>query len=333
LEILKTQIPTKLDLIGSVQVPTEIYDAAIHDNTLYLATKYGGLTIIDTSEPENLSVMGDLLLDSGACSVDIEQQLAVLRPCKSYPASALIQLVDIGNVSFPELKESIEVPGIGYQAVVNNANLYADWNSYIFGDAQSDETTAGINAWSLNEESEASLIAVHEMDKVPTNLLLDSGMLFVAWSHAWPFYDETECVGMDIYFVSDPDSWELVGTVSVDSWKPWRVLERYGDYIVAGTMLQDDTYVIDINDLYNPVVFGPIEIENVWDMQATHGHAFVVDKVELSIWSGANPLEPQLVEVLDPTPGWSRSLAVSHGYMFAESGGIASFDVRGCWAE
>lgn len=229
-------------------------DVATQGNYLYLADRYGGLKIIDITDPESAFIVNTV--DPGsptsqALSVAISGEYAYL-----------------GDYSFGLHVIDIDPPGSAYTLASVASGIFGTKNvAPIGGYAYVVHYTNGLQIYDVDPPASSFLDDTISMSSYADDIAISGGYAYVS-SYTNNTYGE-----LNIFDIDPPGSATLVGTLPMAS--SWSVVVE-GDYAYVGHRPSGDVSIVDVSTPTLPSIVTTVDTPGYYtQLCVSDGYAYV----------------------------------------------------------
>jgi len=279
----------------------------IYDELAFSVSWYGGLTILDVSNPLDSFVIGEY---QGAYYNDI-----VVNDNLAYVgADSGLLVFDVSDPENPVLLD-VNNGGGGIDRLLLKDNLIFALES----------TFGGFSIYNIENSNNTQCISNCDLMEYPLDLCIKDNYLFVAdgnlHSNFYNYYG-----GLRVFDISDPSIPELSATVNPDTSRFYRSIEIKDNYVFMGSN-ESGIYVFDVTNPSAPIASSYITVEEdigIMDMEINDNYLYTTSLRGKFIFDIENI---NLIECLDFYPGGEYhccwSLYVDGNYIY-EAGSVAS---------
>jgi hypothetical protein len=342
-DISVPELPVK---VGSIDLPSVGYHAAISGGYAYVTTGNSELQIIDIEPPESAYIVNSVTTSSAPDGLVVSDGCAYVAV---QPGD--LQIFDIDPPESAFLVRTVAAPG---QA--GNEDAVA-----LFGDyAYLADESVGIKVINIKPPESAFLADTVITCSWESSVLEENGYAYVGgytgilifdvdpeesahlvkavdlWNFEISFdisgdYGYTTADhGLDIIDISPPESAYIV---SATSWTKTFCATAISGHYLYGIIqwfdeVDDGLYVVDISDPQNCDVVGSVLGGVCWDVAVSGDYAYLCKGTVLSIVSVSSPQNPCIVKSVDNGQVIGFSVAVCDGYAYVGgSDGLTIFDI------
>ncbi len=300
LQVIRTSIFMPPVLTGSYHTPGAASGVSVSGDIAYVG-EYGGVRVIDISDPANPSQVGIYNMVGNITDVAVAGDYAFVANQENG-----LQVLDISDPTNPTLAGSYNTSGSAFGVAVTGDHAFvADYGSGLQVIDISDPTSPTL-AGSYNTSSWAYRVAV-------------------AGDHAFIANRESGLVVIDI---SDPTNPTLAGSYNTPN-QSYDVVVDGNHAFVADR--SSGLQVIDISDPTSPTLAGSYNTPGyAWGMAVTGDHAFVADGDSgLQVIDISDPTNPTLADSYN-TSGSAQNVVVSgnHAFVADDDDGLKVIQVR-----
>ncbi len=274
-------------VIGYADTPGGAVGITVSDSVAYVADGFGGLQIVNVSNPVNPRIIGSADTPGNAEDVFVSDGKAYIADGESG-----LQVVDVTDPANPKIIGSADTPGNAEDVFVSDGKAY-------IADGES-----GLQVIDISDQKNPKIIGfVNTPSNEASGVVVSDGKAFIADRES----------GLQIIDISDPKNPKIISSANTPG-RAEDVFVTGGKAYVAdnGSGLQ----IIDISDPENPEIIGSV---------TTSGYAFGVfvsdEKAYLTDMSGIqaidinDPANPEIIGFAD-TPGKAFGLYVAEGIAY-----------------
>lgn len=313
----------------------------VSGNHAYLADGWGGLHIIDISEPANPALIATCATPGEAKDVMVSGQHAFVAD-----GSSGLQIVDISAPTAPQYVGSVDTPGTAMGVSVSDSTAYvADMASGLqvidITNPESPFITAshrvpGSGAFAVDVSGNLAYVAYGTNGLIivdVTNPYAPVGLGSLPTpSKAWdvevssPYaYLIDRDFGLQIISIANPSSPWLVGSYDPPDWS--YAVSLSGEYVYVADGWTGGLQVIDISTPESPTLITEYyHIDEIHGIVVQNNHAYLTVSYGVWILDVSDPLNPVYVSNID-LPGYGFDSYVSGEYAYIADGWAGFFVV------
>lgn len=268
-----------------INTPQWVNDILVIDSIAYITTSNDGLLIYDVSDPTVFNLISTYET-SHAVAISISQNTAYLS-C-GYGG---FQVLDISNISDPELIGVLETPRCARNALISDNIAYIT------------DLYTGLEIYDISEPENPNVVGSVDTPNIASSINISEDIAYVT--------DYTS--NIQILDLSDPGFPYIINSYGIFYIvEDFLIVENYGYAITF-----DKLYIFRLDDLVYPEIISYLEISSTNNsVEYYNSHVYVTSLFEgIKIINVNNPQYPYIVGECD-TPGRAYNLVVSEDIVY-----------------
>jgi photosystem II stability/assembly factor-like uncharacterized protein len=320
LVVLDVSDPTAPSELGrSVTLPDFIRDVVVSQGYAYLATGWGGLVVIDVSDPNRPLVVSQFQANAPMSGLALNEATAYLAAGEEG-----LLVVELSDPSAPSLVGALDTPGSATAVTVSESTVYlADGagGAWVV-DVTDPAHPVGSSLYELLDSSDPALLLDYSVsDSLHVHdVALQDGLLYAAVGRedTSPFNK-----GVRVFDVSDPSRPEVVGRYLDHELNSHVAVSGSQAYTANRSGSPTDAFslnVLDISDVTDPSRAGGYSTDlEVSDLAADGMYLYVANGAKglriVDVSSAADPRVVGTYEPIRPIAGYAAAVQDSLAYL------------------